>query len=62
MAKSLRNARCALGEFLSLSVNGRQVFNTNIDLYAGSRLIGVIQDPLALFTDTRFDDYELYGP
>jgi hypothetical protein len=49
-------------DFLSLAVNNRQVFNTNIDLYSGSRLIGVIQAPLELFTDTRFDDYELYKP
>ncbi len=50
------------GNFLTLSVNDRQVFNTEIVLYSGSRLIGVLQAPTELFTDTRFDDYALYQP
>jgi hypothetical protein len=50
------------GDFIGLSVNGRQVFATIKPIYSGSRLIGFIQTPIDLFYDARFDDYELISP
>ena len=50
------------GDFIGLSVNGRQVFASIKPTYSGSRLIGFIQTPIDLYHDARFDDYELLIP
>jgi hypothetical protein len=50
------------GDDLELWLNGVPVFGTTLPTYSGSRLIGLIQSPLELFFDARFDDYELNVP
>jgi hypothetical protein len=50
------------GDALSFWVNNAQVLGTNRSTYTGSRLIGLIQFPLDVSHDARFDNYSLTKP
>lgn len=50
------------GDTLVFWVNGQQVLGASLSTYSGSRLIGLIQFPLDVGHDARFDNYTLTRP
>ncbi len=50
------------GDFFSLTINWVPVFSANYPTYSGARLTGLVQAPLDIGHDARFDDYELRSP
>jgi FG-GAP-like repeat len=51
-----------MGDELIIWVNGLQLFGTNIPTYSGARLVGLLQTPLVIGHDARFDNYSLTHP
>ena len=50
------------GSEIAIWVNGLQLFGTNLSTYSGARLVGLLQTPLEIGHDARFDNYSLTHP
>ena len=50
------------GDELTIWINGQPLFGTKHPTYTGARLIGLLQAPLEIEYDARYDNYVLTAP